>query len=51
LTTSDDREVLKVEDWAEIRRLRRAEGLAIQAIAASPPQEPNNRRSDLPLFV
>jgi transposase len=33
LTTSDDREVLKVEDWAEIRRLRRAEGLAIQAIA------------------
>jgi transposase len=25
--------VLKVEDWAEIRRLRRAEGLAIQAIA------------------
>jgi transcriptional regulator with XRE-family HTH domain len=25
--------VLSVEDWAEIRRLRRAEGLAIQAIA------------------
>jgi transposase len=33
LTTSDDREVLKVEDWAEIRRLRRSEGLPIAAIA------------------
>jgi lambda repressor-like predicted transcriptional regulator len=27
------REVLSVEDWAEIRRLRRSEGMAIQAIA------------------
>jgi transposase len=25
--------VLKVEDWAEIRRLHRAEGMAIRAIA------------------
>jgi transposase len=25
--------VLSVEDWTEIRRLRRAEGMAIQAIA------------------
>jgi transposase len=29
----DDREVLNVEDWAEIRRLYRAEGMAIRAIA------------------
>jgi transposase len=29
----NDHEVLKVEDWAEIRRLYRAEGLAIRAIA------------------
>jgi transposase len=28
----DDREVLNVEDWAEIRRLYRAEGLPIRAI-------------------
>jgi hypothetical protein len=27
------REVLSVEDWAEIRRLRQSEGMAIQAIA------------------
>ena len=29
----DDREVLNVEDWAEIRRLHRAEGLPIRAIS------------------
>jgi transposase len=29
----DDHEVLNVEDWAEIRRLHRGEGLAIRAIA------------------
>src|SRR5262252_6861305 len=29
----DDREVLNVEDWAEIRRLHRAEGMPIRAIA------------------
>jgi transposase len=29
----DDHEVLNVEDWAEIRRLHRAEGMAIRAIA------------------
>ena len=28
----DDREVLNVEDWAEIRRLHRAEGMPIRAI-------------------
>jgi transposase len=28
----DDREVLSVEDWAEIRRLHRAEGMPIRAI-------------------
>jgi DNA-binding transcriptional regulator YiaG len=27
------RRVLSVEDWAEIRRLRRAEGMPIKAIA------------------
>jgi transposase len=29
----DDREVLNVEDWAEIRRLHRAEGMPIRAVA------------------
>jgi transposase len=29
----DDQEVLNVEDWAEIRRLHRAEGMPIRAIA------------------
>jgi hypothetical protein len=29
----NDRGVLKVEDWAEICRLHRAEGMAIRAIA------------------
>lgn len=29
----DDREVLNVDDWAEIRRLHRAEGFPIRAIA------------------
>jgi DNA invertase Pin-like site-specific DNA recombinase len=29
----DDREVLNVEDWAEIRRLHRAVGMPIRAIA------------------
>jgi IS30 family transposase len=29
----NDHEVLKVEDWAEIRRLHWAEGMAIRAIA------------------
>lgn len=29
----NDHELLNVEDWAEIRRLRRAEGMAIRAIA------------------
>src|SRR5215472_10307839 len=29
----DDREVLNVEDWAEIRRLHRAEGMPIRAIS------------------
>ncbi len=29
----DDPEVLNVEDWAEIRRLYRAEGLSIRAVA------------------
>jgi transposase len=33
LTPPDDQEVLSVEDWAEIRRLRRAEGMPIKAIA------------------
>ncbi len=31
--SDDDREVLNVEDWAEIRRLHRGEGLPIRAIA------------------
>ena len=33
MTPSLDRRVLKVEDWAEIRRLRRAEQLPIAEIA------------------
>ena len=32
LDPPDDREVLNVEDWAEIRRLHRAEGMPIRAI-------------------
>jgi hypothetical protein len=32
----NDRGVLKVEDWAEICRLHRAEGMAIRAIARRP---------------
>jgi transposase len=33
LSTLDAGGVIKVEDWAEIRRLRRAEGLSISEIA------------------
>jgi transposase len=32
LTSPEDREVLSVEDWAEIRRSHRAEGMPVKAI-------------------